>query len=332
MGRVSPPGEVREPRHPDVAIWRPATRDDVDALWALTQATDAVDHPSWATPRDEIDDIFELSHIHPERDTRLGFDADGALVAMAGIMIHPSQDVHVHAYFGGKVHPRVRRRGIGSEIARWQYETVLTALAETDAAVPAALFQYAPEHDAGARAVGAALGLVEERWFSTMVRDLSQPIPDVPCELEIVPFTEEWFEPTRIGRNNAFRDHWGSLETPSERWERFVRGPHLRPDLSRIVVDGDTVVAFALASVNEDDWPLQGYTSAYIDLIGVVREYRGRRLAPAVITAMLRAVRDAGLEKANLDVDTESPTGANSLYGGLGFEATEREVALVARF
>ena len=33
-----------------------------------------------------------------------------------------------------------------------------------------------------------------------------------------------------------------------------------------------------------------------------------------------------------LDVDTESSTGANSLYEGLGFVAAERMVALVARY
>ena len=90
------------------------------------------------------------------------------------------------------------------------------------------------------------------------------------------------------------------------------------------------MVASASASVNEDDWEAQGYSSVYIDLIGVTRDQRGRRLAPAVITALLRSARAAGLDKAVLDVDTESPTGANSLYGRLGFEPTERMVALVA--
>ena len=49
-----------------------------------------------------------------------------------------------------------------------------------------------------------------------------------------------------------------------------------------------------------------------------------------MITALLRSARDAGLDKAVLDVDTESPTGANSLYGRLGFTPTERSVALVS--
>lgn len=48
-----------------------------------------------------------------------------------------------------------------------------------------------------------------------------------------------------------------------------------------------------------------------------------------MIAASLEAITAAGLEKAVLDVDTASPTGANSLYEGLGFRATERSMALV---
>jgi ribosomal protein S18 acetylase RimI-like enzyme len=48
-----------------------------------------------------------------------------------------------------------------------------------------------------------------------------------------------------------------------------------------------------------------------------------------VIAETLAAIAEAGLEKAVLDVDTESPTGAHTLYEGLGFTATERSLALV---
>ena len=54
-------------------------------------------------------------------------------------------------------------------------------------------------------------------------------------------------------------------------------------------------------------------------------------LGDAAKTAALRAIADANLEKAVLDVDTDSPTGANTLYEGLGFAFTERDVALVRR-
>lgn len=92
------------------------------------------------------------------------------------------------------------------------------------------------------------------------------------------------------------------------------------------------IVAFALGSVNEEDWEVQGFSSVYIDLIGVARHRRRQRLAPAAIAALLRAARDAGLERAILDVDTASPTGAHTLYEGMGFRPTERTVALVEEF
>ena len=51
----------------------------------------------------------------------------------------------------------------------------------------------------------------------------------------------------------------------------------------------------------------------------------------AAVAIGLAAIAAAGLERAGLDVDTASPTGANTLYEGLDFHATERSVALVER-
>ncbi|GAA1929116.1 GNAT family N-acetyltransferase [Microbacterium aoyamense] len=335
--RIDAPAVVAPPQHPAVAIWRSATADDVELIMDLVQAADRIDHPSWLTPREDVEETFESSWIDPIRDTILGLDAEGRAVAMGGVMVHPSRDHHLHAYFTGRVHPELRGRGIGRELMRWEHERALQALAELDSPLPAAIFVYAEETDVAARHLAERRGLREERWFSTMVRDLALEIPTIEqtmdvgaSAIDIVVYDSSRKEAARLARNDAFRDHWGSLETPPERWSQFVDGPFLRPDLSWLAVEDDRIVAFALGSVNEEDWAVQGYSSVYIDLIGVTRDRRGRRLAPVVITALLRAARAAGLEKAVLDVDTESPTGANSLYGRLGFEPTERSVALVA--
>lgn len=323
------------PQHPEIVVWRPAVAEDVDAITELFQAADRIDHPSWATPREEVEETFTSSWIDPARDTLLGFDDAGRLRAVGSTHVHPGRDTHLHAYLQGRVHPDARDRGIGREVLRWEHERALQALAEADSVLPAAIFVYADEPDTGARHLAERRGLREERWFSTMVRDLALEIPDIaPAAdaVEIVAYDSSRREAVRVGRNDAFRDHWGSLETPVERWAQFIDGPFLRPDLSWLAVEDGRVVAFALGSVNEEDWEMQGYTSVYIDLIGVTRDRRGMRLAPAVVTALLRAARATGLQKAVLDVDTESPTGANGLYGRLGFESTERTVALVSRY
>ena len=82
-----------------------------------------------------------------------------------------------------------------------------------------------------------------------------------------------------------------------------------------------------LASVNEGDWPGQGFSSSYIDLVGVTRAWRKRGIAPALLAKTLSAVAAEGLDKAVLDVDSDSPTGALGLYTGLGFEESNRSVA-----
>ena len=51
-------------------------------IQAQVAASDRVDHPTWVTPREEIADIFELSHVDAARDTLLGVAPDGSVVAM----------------------------------------------------------------------------------------------------------------------------------------------------------------------------------------------------------------------------------------------------------
>ncbi|MFE1664876.1 GNAT family N-acetyltransferase [Microbacterium sp. P02] len=332
--RVGHPGEPAQPQHPLIARWRNAAPADIDAIHAVVAAADRVDHPTWVTPREDVADTFDLPHIDHGRDTILAETADGVVVAVGSSMRHSSTETRIQVDLDGAVHPEWRRRGIGTAVIGWQYARALQQLAESDTSLPAVIEVYAHEGDDGLVALAEQLGLRTERWFTTMERDMALPLPEITGTegIRFVPYTADRAEDARQARNDAFRDHWGSLTSSPERWQKFVEGPFLRPDLSTLALDGDRVVAFVLASVNEDDWESLGATNSYIDLIGVVRDHRGRGLAPRAIARTLRAIADAGLERAVLDVDTASPTGANTLYERLGFRATDRERALVRRF
>ncbi|MET0782114.1 MAG: GNAT family N-acetyltransferase, partial [Microbacterium sp.] len=118
------------PQHPDVAF-RPAAPADIDAIHTAVAAADRRDHPTWVTPREEVADVFELSHVEPERDTLVAVSPDGTIVAMGWAMVHPVQDAALHAYLQGAVHPDWRRRGIGTELIGWLYARACELLAET---------------------------------------------------------------------------------------------------------------------------------------------------------------------------------------------------------
>lgn len=335
-GGVSTPNA---PTCPAVAHWRTATRDDIDVIHGVLVAADRVDHPTWTTPREDVAETFELSHVDHERDTLIAFDETGEALAVGTVTLHPSREEHLHIYLTGAVRPDRRGRGIGTALFAWQHERAEEQLREAAAAdaaaasLPAEIQVYASEKDTALERIAESLGYRTERWFSTMHRDLSEPIAAVttPDGIELVPFSSDRAEDARLARNDAFRDHWGSLPSPPERWQQFIGGPFLRPDLCTLALDGGEIVAFCLASVNEGDFAVLG-PNAYIDLVGVVRSHRRRGLAPAVISRSLAAMREAGLGTAVLDVDTESPTGANALYGGLGFTPYERDRVLVRRY
>ncbi|WP_322410486.1 GNAT family N-acetyltransferase [Microbacterium invictum] len=328
-------GDPALPQHPDVALWRTATRADVDAIHGIFAAADAVDHPSWVTPREEIADTFDLPHIDHARDTLIGFAEDGRAIAAGSSFLHPSRNEKLSVHLAGSVHPDWRRRGIGRELFDWQNtraeQQVADAAASLAEPLPVELKTYAEAVNAGHQALAAAFGFAPERWFATMVRQRSE-VPDVtqPDGVEVVAYSSDREDDAREARNDAFRDHWGSLPSTREGWAKFVGSEFFRADLSRVVLDGDRrIIAFCLVTVNHDDWEARGRSNAYIDLIGVVRDRRRQGLAPLVISRALHAIADADIDEAILDVDTESPTGANTLYSGLGFVAEERSVALV---
>lgn len=335
--RIGPAPAPTLPTHPVVPHWRTATREDIDAMHAVLAAADAVDHPTWITPRDDIADTFDLSHIDHSRDTIIGFDDTGRAVAFGSAFLHPSREGDLTVHLSGAVIPEFRRRGIGTAVLAWTHARATQQLAEAATTVAPGEWNmsvkaYSEESTPDVAAIAARLGFAVERWFTTMSRDLDVAVPAVaaPDGVRVVPYDASLSDKVLTARNDAFRDHWGSLPTSPERWQKFVGGEFLRPDLSRLALNADgEVIALCLASVIEDDWEALGASHAYIDLIGVFRTHRRRGLAPLVIAASLEAITAAGLEKAVLDVDTASPTGANSLYEGLGFRATERSMALV---
>ena len=102
------------------------------------------------------------------------------------------------------------------------------------------------------------------------------------------------------------------------------------PQWSFIAVDrsGDRarVAGYLRSARYEQDWEALGWREGYTDMLGVLADYGGRGVAPALLTAAMRAYQRDGMEFAAAGVDSDSPTGAVGLYRELGYAPTQGSI------
>lgn len=320
---------------PDIAdvTWRPVTPADVPALIALARAVEEVDHPAERyTPEDLHDEIFAGSWQHPERDTVAAFGDDGTVRAFGKVTVHPGDTRSVRAFCWGWVHPAARGQGLGRALLDWQVRVAREKVAAHPVTAPARAVVHVDEHVAATRGLLESSGFTAARWHIEMTRTLDGDLPVAPPDdgLTLVPFTSELSEVVRLAHNESFADHWGSEPRTSESWQQsMVGGRWFRPEWSFVVLDGEQVAGYTLASGYEPDWAALGYRAGWTDLVGVRPAWRGRGVAATLLAASMTAFRSSGMDRAELSVDAENAYGALGLYERLGYRAARRQVTYV---
>jgi ribosomal protein S18 acetylase RimI-like enzyme len=305
------------------------------------------DGRDWFTAPAEIDELFGAPVFDAAADTLVGLDADGVMRAHAWVERYPTTGVSLlRASVAGGVHPDRRGEGIGTELLSWATGRARQALAELGgdpevAGLPGRIAAHIGDTDPEERrGLLRAAGYQPVRYYANLRRDLSLPVPVIGLEppLRLVPWTDALEDATRLARNDAFRDHWGSQPRTAESWRAYRSA--FAPQWSFVVIDesvhyegseqeqpGDAtvppgtpyVVGLHRAERYEHDWESQGYTAGYTGLLGVRRAYRGRRIAAALLAHAMHVYAADGMQYAELDVDTDNPTGAPALYARLGY-------------
>ncbi len=122
---------------------------------------------------------------------------------------------------------------------------------------------------------------------------------------------------------SAFADHFNSHE---ETFDEFVfrlrEDPGHRWDHWWIaeLVDGDRVEpagALVGAVVEGSDGEPDG---SYVEYIGVLQNARGRGVAKSLLFTVIADAASRGRDRVGLEVDADSPTGADALYVSLGWQ------------
>ena len=331
--RIVAPGEARLPSAG--LTWRPITLDDIDGITALQQSMDRIDHPTWASTREEIEDELSHSYVDLQHDSLLGIDDDGKPAAYGLVILPPGQETLVRSILQGGVRPDLREEGIGRELFAWQNDRALQQLATSQKTLPAWIMVYAEEKSTDAAALFTHAGFEKTRWFFALERKIAEPTPDfTPADgVTIERYSPRFSAATHVAKNDAFRDHWGSQPSTDEQWESMLKQEAFHEEVSYVALSpSGEVVGLLMTFVVEDDWKLQGFSSGYIGLVGVVREWRKKGIAQSLLARAFDGYRDAGYERAQLDVDAENPSGALGLYQSVGFTEKTRSIAFTRVF
>ncbi|WP_026181143.1 GNAT family N-acetyltransferase [Demetria terragena] len=125
----------------------------------------------------------------------------------------------------------------------------------------------------------------------------------------------------------SFADHFNSYrESFAEFAQRLREDPGHRWDhwwLATIETDrGELLGGSVVSSVLPAD--ASGTPGSYIDYIGVHRRARGRGVAKALLFTVIRDALERGRNRVGLEVDADSPTGADGLYLALGWTTSYR--------
>jgi mycothiol synthase len=303
--------------------WRPIAGSDVAAWASLLAAAEAVDQTGEHYDADDLAEELADPALDPAVDTVAVFAGDRMVAygAVRGWATPDGQVQRVHAE--GCVHPEFRRQGIGRDVLA---RTAARAAERRQPGRPAELIVYVHDGNAGQRALVEAAGMRPVRWWYEMDRDLAGPVDAVPVPsgLRLAAYDPASDEQLRHAHNEAFAGHWGSVPRDEPSWRQWFTGSRgFRPAESCTLWSDGEIAGYVLVYEFEADTAATGIREAWIGQVGTRPPWRGRGIASALLSHVLRTCREHGYDRVSLSVDSANATGALGLYQRVGFVITQ---------
>jgi GNAT superfamily N-acetyltransferase len=266
-----------------------------------------------------------LSYSHlPNCDLRKDFilaEAGGSLVGYArGYWEFCDSDATYVYGMVLNIHPSWKGRGLDRALLAW-LEHRLCEIADGHPREAKKLLEMfcADGEESRAEALDSR-GFEVVRHFEYRLRDSLEdiPVPALPEGLELRPAEPGHYRAVW----EAFADHWGFTKLTEEEYSHWLENKrYFQPELWQVAWDKSSgrVAGQVLTYIDRGENEKYGRSRGYTERIGVLRPYRGRGLASALIARSLLAQREAGMRESALHVDSDSLTGAARLYDAWGF-------------
>jgi mycothiol synthase len=236
------------------------------------------------------------------------YEDDEGLAAAGWIFVYGSVGVGI-----GVVHPRMKGRGIGSELL----DRSDSALREREIEK---IHQFAIGSDAGAHALLESRGYKDARHFFEMAIELSERPHATDMTIETFSGEEDDARAFHHAIEEAFQDHWEHHDEGFDKWwKRHRANPSYDPTLWFLIRDGDEIAATCRNEGNRNG-------GGYVAALGVRRSWRGKGYAKALLLHAFCEFWDRDMPRVTLGVDAQSPTGATHLYERVGMHVESENV------
>jgi mycothiol synthase len=301
---------------------RPVVPDrDVDQILELCRAAAIAEYGSPDIDERMIRGAFQLPGLEHERDTLLVHDPDGRAAATA--VYYDGDTQHIAPYFFFRTQPDLASGTVPDALLDWGANRAAGNLHLAPEGARVALHADTASVNDGIVAALERSGWHRDRVNWTMEIDLvaAAPLPEPAWPDGI---TIRSADPANLERDahllhqtekESFSDHYGYTPVPFEEWWHFRTAFNQpEPELWLLAMDGDEVAGMALVASQRAGEPSLGWISS----VGVLRPWRRRGLALAILLHSFHLLAERGKPRAGLAVDSQSLTGATRLYEKAG--------------
>jgi len=303
---------------PDWTLRAP-TRADAAEITRLIQSANL--HVSGEPDFDanDLEAEWGLADFHLERHAFVAVRGD-SIMAYANFRARRAHEDYDADY---SIHPdradETLERGLLNELER----RARADMASAPAGARAMLHVHADDVESARIGLFAAAGFEPCRWFFRMGIDLAAPpatLTRPPAGIEIRPCRRGIDEPIFYDiLRDAFLDHYRFWPLERNDWvKRHAGYDFYVPDLWQLAWHGDRPVGAACNLLYDD--------AGWVDELGVLKDWRGRKLGRALLDASFAAFWKHGQPHVRLGVDAENATGATKLYENAGMSVLRKYV------
>jgi mycothiol synthase len=298
---------------------RPYRPEDAEDLTALLNAIDVASGRPAALTAPLVADFIGGMVRDNGTDSQL-VETDAGLVG-AALVSTPPDGGHVVELVGG-VSPQARGQGIGRTLLEWQIARAEQIHAATAPDAPWEGHADVSQADTSALALLARFGLAPVKYSFDMVASTADVADHpAPAGVTISAYDRDLTPVVHEVHMDVFADNWGFQYRPFEMWSSTtVNSAVFNAELSVVAMAGSELAGYILSY----DDAIAG--QIYLGQVGVSRPWRRRGLATAMLGHVLRTAAGAGRDRAALDVDAASLTGAVGVYERVGFHTTHTVV------